>query len=64
MLTEIKTTRNVARIMGLIEEYRSCPDEVSLLKTACEVYQISHEDAEIADSMKSFWIERADGADG
>jgi len=46
MVKEIKTTRTVAKIMELIEEYRKYPDEISLLKTACEVYQISQEDTE------------------
>ena len=46
MVTEIKTTRTVARIMELIEEYLKYPDEISLLKTVCEIYQISQEDAE------------------
>ena len=62
MITEIQATRNIAKIMECIREYHECPDEANLLKTACEVYELSQEDAEIADNMKSYWIERASGA--
>lgn len=38
--TETKTTRTISKIMELIEEYRCCPDEISLLKVAREIYEI------------------------
>jgi hypothetical protein len=60
--TEIKTTRTISKIIDRIKEYSQYPDESSLLKTACEVYELSREDALIADNMKSYWIEKADGA--
>lgn len=60
---QIRTTRTISKIMDRIKEYSQAPDDVSLLKTACEVYELSREDAEIMDNLKSHWIESACGAE-
>ncbi len=62
-MTQIKTREAIVKIMQIIEEYKSCPGEINLLKTACEAYQISIDDAEryitedieIADNMRDYW---------
>ena len=54
-------TRRIGRIKDRIEEVIGRSID---LKEAVEIYEmaINREDMEIADNVKSFWIERASGA--
>ena len=61
---EIQTTRSIGKIFDLLEEVRDCGEDVDLLKVAVEIYELTNEDAGIADNLKSYWTEKASGAEG
>ena len=60
---ESRVTRTVQEIKGILEEIASNPDDYDLAKTAVEIYNMSQEDAQIADNMKDYWMHLADGAE-
>ena len=60
--TEIEATRAIGRIKDKLEEV-SVFAISDLLKTAVEIYELSREDAGIADNMKDYWMHQACGAE-
>jgi len=55
------------KLVSILEEIASNPDDLDLYKTAEEIREMVRnehaEDLEIADNMKSFWVESASGAE-
>lgn len=53
----------IIAIEELIHEAMDCPDEISPAKVALEIHAKYREDIEIANNIRSFWIESASGAE-
>ena len=51
----IKDSVTLTRIKELIEEYGANPGDFDSMKIARIAYNLSREDAEIADNMKDYW---------
>ena len=55
------------KVLTILEELVSCPEDYDLLKTAAELREIiqaeNKEDLTIAENIKDFWTNRADHAE-
>ena len=55
------------KLVTILEEIACNPGDIDLYKTAEEIREMVRnehaEDLEIADNMKSFWVESASGAE-
>ncbi len=63
MTTEYQITRDIGRIVEILEEFHGNYDDMDVLKTAIEIRSIARgEDGEIADNMKSYWANQNAGS--
>ena len=64
MTTEYQITRDIGRVVEILEEFHGNYDDMDMLKTAVEVYQIARgEDGEIADNMRDVWANQNAGSE-
>ncbi len=63
MTTEYQITRDIGRIVEILEEIPDNYKDMDMLKTAVEVYNIARgEDGEIADNMRDVWANQNAGS--
>ena len=56
MTTEYQITRRIDQIKEILEEIPANYNDMDMLKTAVEVYNIARgEDGVIADNMRDYW---------